>query len=523
MSHDWIKIIPPAQTAGGRGKLVIEGRPSILLGGQTNNSSGSNLEYIQPVLDGLVSLNSNLAILPLYWDLVEAVEGRFDFTLLEGIVESCRSRGLHLVFLWFGAMKNAISCYAPAWVKTDLKRFPRAEGEAGKPSWTLSMFSPAVLAADARAFAAVMRRIGQIDADRHTVLMVQVENETGVLSIARDRSAAAEAAFAQAVPAELMSHLARRRDRLSAPIRDAWDAAGARMQGTWAEVFAGEADEVFMAWHVARYVEQMARAGKAEYDLPMYANAWLIAGPGYKPGQYPSGGPVTKVYEIWRAAAPSIALLAPDIYQPDFRHHAADYAREDNPLFVPETNATPAAAAKCLYAIGQHGAIGFAPFGIDAMKAPHPLADVYAALREMGPPLAEAAAQGRTAGFLQQADDESWMVELDGFRLRPRTSRKLAECAVPGSALLVSLGGGVFLAMGYNIIFTSEPTDGSLVAAEILESDEGRYASGEFLATRRLNGDESCHGTGVVLHDRLTLCRFRLHAYGRSDSAARKA
>lgn len=90
-----------------------------------------------------------------------------------------------------------------------------------------------------------------------------------------------------------------------------------------------------MAWQYATYIENIATAGKAEYALPMYANAALIR-PNYEPGQYNSGGPLPHSMDIWRAGAPSLDFLSPDIYFNEFAHSAAEYTRTDNPLFIPE-------------------------------------------------------------------------------------------------------------------------------------------------------------------------------------------
>jgi hypothetical protein len=48
-----------------------------------------------------------------------------------------------------------------------------------------------------------------------------------------------------------------------------------KTSGTWAEVFGSDewADEVFMAYYVGRYHGKIAEAGKAELNIPMYANA----------------------------------------------------------------------------------------------------------------------------------------------------------------------------------------------------------------------------------------------------------
>src|SRR6185369_6904235 len=176
------------------------------------------------------------------------------------------------------------------------------------------------------AFAALMRHLRAFDGARHTVLMIQVENETGMIPEARDHSATADSLFARAVPRELLAYLDRHRDALAPELRERWTARGSRTSGAWEEVFgAGVAtDELFMAWHFARYHERVAAAGKREYPLPMYANAALIR-PGYLPGRYVSAGPLPHLIDVWRAASPSTDFIAPDIYFPNVAEWTETY------------------------------------------------------------------------------------------------------------------------------------------------------------------------------------------------------
>lgn len=490
---------------------MVHGEPFIMLGGELHNSSASSLEYIRPLLDKLVRCNLNTVLAPVSWELIEPEEGVFDFTLVDGIIEACRIRGLKLVPLWFGTMKNAISCYVPAWVKTDKKRFPRAQTAPDKPSWTVSPFCKEVLDCDSRAFARLMRRIREIDSEDNTVIMMQVENETGILNAPRDLSPLAEAEFNKEVPAELVRFMSARRDRLRPELRKAWEDNGARCEGTWKEVFGTDADEFFMGWHIARFVGAVAEAGRREYDLPMYANAWLVGGPGFPPGKYPSGGPISKLLDIWQAAAPKIDLMAPDIYLAQFRDTCADYSTQGNTLFIPEAAYWgTVAAANVLYALGAHDAIGFSPFAAEDMEESHPLFETYRRLEGMLPVIAAARGSGRMTAFLQEADEEKWEAVLGGFRFKCRTSAKLADLKVPGSAILIHLEDGSFACIGRNLVLTFQPADGSSEHAEIIALDDGGFAAGKWRHGRRLNGDETCHGTGAILGKELTVCRFSL-------------
>jgi hypothetical protein len=496
--------------------LIVDGRPFLMLAGEIHNSSSSSLVYMEPIWDRLVAMGLNTVIAPLYWELTEPEEGRFDFSLLEGLVEGARKRGLRLVLLWFASWKNATSSYVPTWVKTDSERFPRMQLAPGRDSNALSCFSAASREADARAFAAVMRRIRQIDAERHSVLMMQVENETGVLGGPRDRSPLAEDAFAEPVPEALIDYLQGHRGSLVPKFRESWEAAGGRTSGSWEEVFGGNADEVFMAWHIGRYVDRVAKAGAAEHALPMVANAWLKLSATDPAGFYPSGGPVYTMLDVWKAAAPHIDVLAPDIYAADFRAVCAAYARPDNPLLIPEARRDARAASTALYAFAQHDAICFAPFGIDNTQVPHPLTDTYRLLAEMMPLLCERqgvqSSQGarRMVGFLQQEDDERWAIELGGYTLHVHAGWPLNPDQPPGGGMALALGEGEYVLAGRNLSVEYGTAPGR-TDVEFLWLEEGTYRAGKWLPGRRLNGDETAHGRMVRLGQELSVCRLKLN------------
>ena len=364
--------VPPPRLVkqGTATQLVVDGAPFLVLGGEVGNSSGEP-GYLQGFWPALEALNLNTLLVPVYWDRLEPAEGQFDFGPVDGVVRDARAHGMRLVLLWFGSWKNSMSCYAPAWVKLDTARFPRAKDSAGRSLEILSPFAAANRDADARAFRALMRHVREIDADHRTVVMVQVENEIGMIPEARDRSAAADAAFAGQVPAGLLDYLRRHDEQLAPELRSLWAARGRPAAGSWAGVFGDgpAASEVFTAWHFAAYTQSVTAAGKAEYDLPMFVNAALIR-PGYLPGQYPSGGPLPHLFDVWRAAAPAVDFLSPDIYFPNFAEWCRRYARSGNPLFIPEAQRSAEATVNVMYAVAQHDAIGFAPFGIESISGP---------------------------------------------------------------------------------------------------------------------------------------------------------
>ena len=229
---------------------------------------------------------------------MEPQEGIFDFTLIDSILDSARRNDLKIVILWFGSWKNSISCYAPYWVKIDQKRFPRSRTKDGRAVEILTPFNDENRNADVTAFSNLMKHLRTVDGTQNTVVMIQVENEIGMIPEARDYCAEAEKAFAGDVPQELMTSLQKNKESLSREVSHAWESAGMKTTGPWEEVFGKglQTDEIFMAWHFARYTNSVAAAGKKEYALPMYVNAALIR-PNYKPGQYPSAGPLPHLME----------------------------------------------------------------------------------------------------------------------------------------------------------------------------------------------------------------------------------
>ena len=339
--------IPTIAEKDGHYALMVDGEPYLMLGVQANNSSAWP-EYLGKVWPAAEELHANTVELPVYWEQIEATQGKFDFSLVDLILKQAREHKLRLVLLWFGTWKNGSSHYTPEWVKTDQQKYPFLVNKDGKTVDSPSTFSPARLEADKTAFAALMRHLKQADPER-TVLMVQVENEAGVWGAVRDYGPDAEKAFAGPVPEKLLKSVG-------------------KQSGTWREVFGDDADELFQAWCTASYIEEVARAGKAEYPLPLYVNAALRdpIHPG-KPPSYESGGPTDNVIGLWKVAAPSISAVAPDIYLPEYAKYMKVlelYKRPDNALMIPETGNQPVYAHYVYAAIGQ-GAIGWAPFGLD--------------------------------------------------------------------------------------------------------------------------------------------------------------
>jgi beta-galactosidase GanA len=408
-------------------QLIIEGKPFLMLAGELHNSSSSSLEYMKPLWPRLAAIPLNTVLTPLSWELIEPAEGKYDFALVDGLLAQAREQGLHVVFLWLASWKNGMSSYAPVWVKQNTKRFPRVmlhNNEANILS-SIGGFSDATRDADARAFATVMQHVREVDSQNHTVLMMQVENEVGVLGDTRDHSAPGEKAFSSPVPAALIDYLKAHRDALDPDLRALWMQSGQKASGMWAQVFGNTArtDEIFKAWNYARFVHAVAAKGKAAYNLPMYVNTWL-AGEDKAPGEYPSGGPQPRVIDIWKAAGSAIDIYSPDIYSPDiyaadFSDWAKRYHRDDNPLFVPETYAGTQGAANVFYTVGEHAAIGFSPFAIDSFPEGTPeLGASYRAIEAIEPILFEQQTKGSVHGFTLTKEHSSVLFAMNGYDLQ---------------------------------------------------------------------------------------------------------
>ena len=165
-------------------QLIVDGKPFLMLAGELRNSSATSLDYMKRVWPRLVAQTKlNTILAGVSWNQIEPQEGKFDFTVLDGVIQGAREHNLRLVLLWFGSWKNSLSSYAPDWVKRDFERFPRAQFEGGVSIEELSTLSEANRDADARAFAALMRHVKAVDGRQHTVIMIQVENEVGMHTV----------------------------------------------------------------------------------------------------------------------------------------------------------------------------------------------------------------------------------------------------------------------------------------------------------------------------------------------------
>ncbi len=381
----------------GRYALLVDGEPFLMLGGQSANSS-TWPKMLPGVWNTIESMHANTLEIPIYWEQFEPEPGNYDFSMIKMLLDQ-PGKGCSLGFAVVCYMENGSNHYMPEWMKKDSRKYPNIVGKDGQPVDSPSPHATDAMEADAKAFAHFMAYLKKAD-PQHTVILVQVQNEPGTWGSVRDFSPAAQQLFEQPVPDALLK--AEVLEQLNVP-------AGAK--GTWEEVFGMNADEYFHAWSVARYIEYVASAGKAVNPLPMYVNA-ALRDPLTNPpaSHYESGGPTDNVIPIWKAAAPSIDFVAPDIYLrgDETVLKVIDlYARPDNALMVPETGGD----VKYLYKVIEKG-IGYAPFGVDSRWLPepdgntNPFAEEYKLLVPMSRQLAKWSFEGKIQSVVEPEEGD---------------------------------------------------------------------------------------------------------------------
>ncbi|KAJ5132335.1 hypothetical protein N7448_006493 [Penicillium atrosanguineum] len=523
--------IPHLRKVADTQQLVVNGRPFLSLAAELQNSSMTSAEFMEPIWQKLVDTNINTVLGCVTWENIEPVEDQFDFTELEKVILGARKHELHLVLLWFGSFKNGISTYVPPWVKTNTRRFPRAKlrkaGGVLKTGDVLSIFHEEACKADAKAFSRLLQHVKNIDSEYSTVIMVQVENETGLLGDSRDGSAAAEQRFNEPVPSDLLCFLAQDWINLHTDLQANLKhfKAQSSPRGTWTQVF-GESphtDELFMAYHYAQYLNKVAAAGKNEYPIPLYTNVWqnyvgqdgdnefpVVVGGGGHPGDYPSGGGTSTVLDVWLRFAPSLDFIAPDIYLNEYASSCRKYRHRNQPLFIPEQRRDEYGARRIWVAYGSFQAIGVSPFGIDTLDpATNPFTKHYGLLKSVSQLVLEAQTRpGSSVGFCfdelaaDGTDPSKPIIQhWGGYEIT------IERCFVfgkpePGAGMVIHLGGPKFLLIGWGFQVRACSLSRTSRFTGFLRFEEKKVAdraTGELRKLRTLNGDESRSGIFAMM------------------------
>ena len=542
------KDIPHLDKKGNATQFIVDGKPFIALCGELTNNAATSLNYLKPIWPALTKSNLNSVIAGVSWAMVEPREGKFNFEIVDSVITDVRKNNLKLIFIWFASWKNGMSSYVPDWVKKDYKRFPRIEINENEPIELLTPLSEENGNADARAFGALMKYIKEVDSSQHTVIMIQVENEVGVLLDSRDRSDIANKAYNGLVPQELMSYIEKNKENLVPELKEAWKANGSKTAGTWEEVFGpgkpkglvmpvrnlvppmtqeeqDEAlvtypfysDEVFMAWYYAIYINHVVEAGKAEYPIPMFVNAWLKQREHSWPGTYPSGGPLPQVFDIWHAGAPLIDILCPDLYRPDFAYMAGLFTREGNPLFIPETGSGAQGAANLIYAVGQHNALGFSPFGIERrIQAGDELSQCYNMISQLMPLIGEHQGLNTMGAVLLTKDNPSENINFGDYifhtDLRFDPFNLNSRSADMGAAIFIMTAPDEFYIGGTGMSITLSQKNPEFKTG-LATVEEGIFTEGKWIPGRRLAGDDTGQGRNLRLGNGYNVIRVTLYSY----------
>lgn len=522
--------LPYIKHKDGRHCFMVDGKPFLMLGAQCNNSSAWP-DTLPQVWSAMEQLKVNTLEIPIYWEQFEPQKGQFDYSVIDTIITQAREHNVRVVLLWFATWKNGSNHYMPGWMKQQPEKYPNMINKEGQEIDSPSPHAEATLNEDVRAFSAFMKHLKEFD-KQHTVIMVQVQNEPGAWGSVRDYSKDAQKIFDKPVSKEVLKAVGK----------------NPKSNKNWKEVFGNDADEFFQVWHVANYIGKIAQAGKDIYPLPLYVNAAIRNPINPGPPYYQVGGPNDNVFELWKAAAPAVDVLAPDIYFSDTETYLKAmelYARGDNPLFVPETfwhDDFP----KFFYSALGYGAIGYAPFGLDdtririnkkgevmtAEEMYEPTAINFELFAPMASEIARLNFEGKiqTAVQLKSVDPtadrgnavdrvnyitdntlhlKSWDADV-AFGTFSRLSRSEFQPQHPdGRFLIAELSENQFLICGYHCRVMFKPSEKNKNSNwQYLKVEEGHYENGVFKVERILNGDQTDWGLNF---DRPKVLRVTLY------------
>ena len=546
--------IPHLDKTGNSVKLMVDGKPFIILGGELHNSTGSDKEAMRKVWKEMKAMNLNTVLAYAYWELLEPQEGKYNFELVDEAIAGAQKENIKLILVWFGSWKSTASTYVPEWVKTNPKRFQRYTLDNGKTLEMLSPFSDENRNADAKAYTALMQHIKEVD-KQNTIIMTQVENEPGCFENYRDLSPEALKAWQNPMPADMLNYLKTNKGKLFPALEKAWAENGNKTNGTWEEVLGKSADqgeykfyteELFMAYQYSKHINYVTDKGRKVHNLPAFCNGWLYN----KRGTYPHATINPHVLDAYRAGGSALDFYSPNVYTIEYDELFNSYTLGGNTLFVPESMLSPAGA---LYAIGAFKSLGFAPFGIDGNGPKNPenaknvslLKDIYKALPQMAGLITSNYNSGKMKAVYIQPNKKKqtealgdYLITATGSNVRgfsfdfgksleqlgknrmgpPEAEKEKAAPApfgvVPeglGSAIIIQPKQDEFYIVGYgvnlNFAFKEDIVFNHL---GFLSIDEGYFEKEKFIATKRWNGDEQ---KASLPGDKLTILKIKLYRF----------
>ncbi|KAF1923536.1 glycoside hydrolase family 35 protein [Didymella exigua CBS 183.55] len=528
--------IPHLRKTKTSSQLIVNGEPFLMLSAELHNSTLSSAKYMadDKIWQNMRDMHINTLLGSVSWEQIEPEEGNFDFSNLDAVILAAREHNMKLVLLWFGSFKNALSTYVPAWVKKDVKRFPRVHTiEAGNRKRTLELLSPFSensWTADAKAFGELMAHLKEFDGQHSTVLMVQVENETGLLGDFRDRSKIAEKKYSEPVPKDLLEHLQTKYADLHPEFTKRFPGIKSTSSGaTWKDVFGSKdevnAEEMFMADAFSKYIHHVASAGKAEYPIPLYVNVWLnfdnpgdldmsdtnvVVGGGAQAGIYPSGGPCPHTTDVYKFNAPSIDLISPDLYFHDYEQTCINYRHGNQALFIPEQRRDEYGIRRVWLAYGTYLALGCSPFGIDSLQAAEsPATKHYKLIHSLRHHILEAQAERPEDmfGFFfdefqegQKVVEKPWTKNIANYEVIVERAFVFGK-AGPGAGIVIHQGDGKFLCAGWGFNLSFKSTNPSSTFTGILHAEEKEIdaETGELSTVKILGGDETRSGEFLIM------------------------
>ena len=487
--------LPRLKKEGNITRLYVDGKPFVMVAGELHNSSSSSLTYLAPIFPKLKVMGLNTVIASISWEQFEPQEGKFDYSLIDGIISQARDNNLKLCILWFASWKNGLSTYPPLWVKKDSKRFFKLMQSNGSTGEVISPFCKEAQIADAKAYVQLMKRIKEIDKE-HTVVMMQPENEVGAFQDI-DYNKQALDLFKSQVPETLIRYLQKNMNNLSPEMKSVWQKNGSKTKGIWSEIFADSmksAENFFITYQYATYINEIARLGKKELNLPMYVNAWLVQNPTELPGSYPNGGPVSRAMDIYKAIAPDIDFCAPDIYAPNYKEILSMYHRSDNPLFIPESTTEQ---ARAFYAYAEHDAICFSPFGIEDAYTNLAYRQAISVINELMPYIIKNQGTGKMRGFMRTKNS---IIDTLKFG-EDRVYVEYNKWDNTGYGLVIQMVPDEYIVAGITarIKFGKSNSTKNIRLGEVFE---GKVEGEKWVTTRMLNGDETWQHDCVLVTGR---------------------